>query len=331
MTTDMKKNGQRVFAVALVLTAFAAAPALGQSDFPNRAVTIVVPFPAGGSADTLPRIVGEYLTQKWKQSVVIENKTGAGGNIGATQVFRAAPDGYTLLSSPPPPLAVNQSLYSKLQFDPNKFEPVTILASVPSVLGVSKKLGVKTVAEFVARAKAAPGKLSVASQGNGSTSHLTFEMFQAAAGVKFNHVPYRGTAPALNDLAAGHIDVFFDNLASSLPQHQGGKIDILAIASSQRSDKLPNVPTTTEAGFPAVISTAWFGVVAPPGTPKAITAKISADIREALQQKNVRDRYLAQEATPMGTTPEETAKFMDAERKRWADVIKKANIRIENQ
>lgn len=323
----MNSNIQRL-GVALAALAICAS-AQAQSDFPNRAVTIIVPFPAGGSADVLPRIASEYLSQKWKQQIVVENRTGAGGNIGATAVFRAPPDGYTLLSSPPPPLVVNENLYAKLQFEPQKFEPISILASTPNVMAVSNKLGVKTVAEFVARAKEAEGKISVASQGNGSTSHLTFEMFQAAAGVKFNHVPYRGTAPALTDLGAGHVDVFFDNIASSLPQHQGGNIRILAVASQQRSTKIADVPTMIEAGYPGFVATAWFGVVAPPGTPAAITQKISADIAEALQQPSIREKYLAQEATPVGGTPAQTAQFMAGERKLWAEVIKRANVKIE--
>ncbi len=306
-----------------------AAPVLAQSDFPNRPVTIVVPFPAGGSADVLPRIAAEYLSQKWKQTVIFENRTGAAGNIGATSVFRAPPDGYTLMSAPPPPLVINEGLYAKLQFEPEKFEPITILASTPNVVAVSPKLGVNTVAELIAKAKAEKGKINVASQGNGSTSHLTSELFQYLAGVKFNHVPYRGTAPALNDLAAGHVDIFFDNIASSLPQHLGGNIKILAIAAPDRSTKMPDVPTLAERGFPGFNAIAWYGVVAPPGTPKAITAKISADIREALAQPSIRERFLAQEAKPLGNTPEEAGAYMASERKLWGDVIKRANVRIE--
>ena len=306
-----------------------AAPAFAQSDFPNRPITIVVPFPAGGSADVLPRIAGEYLSQKWKQQIIVENRAGAGGNIGAAHVYRAAPDGYTLLSAPPPPLAINQSLYPKLQFEPEKFEPITILASTPNVLAVSLKSGVNSVAELVAKAKGDPGKLSVASQGNGTTSHLTSEMFQFLSATKFNHVPYRGTAPALTDLAAGHVDIFFDNISSSLPQHQGGKIKILAVAAPERSTKIPDVPTLSERGFPGFYAIAWYGIVAPPGTPKAITAKLSADIREALAQPSIRERFLAQEATPIGSAPEEAGKYMESERKLWGDVIKRANIRIE--
>ncbi len=312
-------------AIALSL----ATPALAQSDFPNKPVTIVVPFPAGGSADVLPRIAAEYLTQKWKQSVIFENRTGAAGNIGATSVFRAAPDGYTLMSAPPPPLVINEGLYAKLQFEPEKFEPISILASTPNVMAVSPKLGVNSVAELIAKAKAENGKINVASQGNGSTSHLTSELFQYLAGVKFNHVPYRGTAPALNDLAAGHVDIFFDNIASSLPQHLGGNIKILAIAAPDRSTKIPDVPTLAERGFPGFNAIAWYGVVAPPGTPKAITAKISADIREALAQPSIRERFLAQEATPVGNSPEEAGAYMASERKLWGDVIKRANVRIE--
>jgi len=298
--------------------------------WPNQAVRIVVPFPAGGSADVLPRIVAEVLGPIWKQPIIIENRTGAGGNIGAEHVAQAKPDGYTLMSTPAPPLAVNQNLYPKLNFDPTKFKPVTILATSPNVVGVSNKLGVSSVKELIEKAKANPGKLNAANQGNGSTSHLTAAMFEWRTGVKFNHVPYRGTAPALNDLVAGHVDVFFDNISSSLPQHLGGNIKILAVAQNQRASQLPDVPTVAEAGIPDFSATAWFAVVAPEGTPDDVIAKINTDIVAALNNPEVRRKYLEQAATPVANSPAEAAKFILDETKLWGDVIRSANVKLAN-
>jgi tripartite-type tricarboxylate transporter receptor subunit TctC len=325
---------RRTFTIGL--GAAAALPALGtleaaaQGAWPQQAVRIIVPFPAGGSADVLPRIVAEVLGPVWKQPIIIENRTGAGGNIGAEHVAQAKPDGYTLMSSPPPPLAVNQNLYPKLGFDPTKFKPITVLATSPNVVGVSNKLGVNSVKELIERAKANPGKLNVANQGNGSTSHLTAAMFESRAGVKFNHVPYRGTAPALTDLVGGHVDIFFDNISSSLPQHVGGNIKILAVAQRERASQLPNVPTVSEAGLPDFSATAWFAVVAPDGTPDDIIAKINKDIVTALNNPEVRRKYLEQAATPVANSPAEALKFIQAETKLWAEVIRTANVKLAN-
>lgn len=325
---------RRTFTIGL--GAAAGLPVLGplgvaaQGAWPQQPVRIIVPFPAGGSADVLPRIVAEVLGPVWKQPIVIENRTGAGGNIGAEHVAHAKPDGYTLMSSPPPPIAVNQNLYPKLGFDPTKFKPITILATSPNVVGVSNKVGVSSVKELIERAKANSGKLNAANQGNGSTSHLTAAMFESRAGVKFNHVPYRGTAPALNDLVAGHVDIFFDNISSSLSQHQGGNIKILAVAQAERASQLPDVPTVSEAGLKDFSATAWFGVVAPEGTPDDIIAKINKDIVAALNNPEVRRRYLEQAATPVANSPAEALKFIQAETKLWADVIRTANVRLAN-
>jgi tripartite-type tricarboxylate transporter receptor subunit TctC len=304
--------------------------ALAQGAWPQQPVRIIVPFAAGGSADVLPRIVAEALGPMWKQPIIIENRTGAGGNIGAEHVAQAKPDGYTLMSSPPPPLAVNQNLYPKLNFDPTKFKPITVLATSPNVVGVSNRLGVSSMKELIERAKANPGKLNAANQGNGSTSHLTAAMFESRAGVKFNHVPYRGTAPALNDLVAGHVDVFFDNISSSLPQHQGGNIKILAVAQRERASQLPDVPTVSEAGLPDFSAIAWFAVVAPEGTPDDIIAKINKDIVAALANPEVRRKYLEQAATPVANSPAEALKFIQAETKLWGDVIRTANVKLAN-
>ncbi len=325
---------RRTFTIGL--GAVAGAPllsplsALAQGAWPQQAVRIIVPFPAGGSADVLPRIAAEVLGTIWKQPIIIENRTGAGGNIGAEHVALAKPDGYTLMSSPPPPLAVNQNLYPKLGFDPTKFKPITVLATSPNVVGVSNKLGVNNVKELIAKAKANPGKLNVANQGNGSTSHLTAAMFESRAGVKLNHVPYRGTAPALNDLVAGHVDLFFDNISSSLPQHLGGNMKILAVAQKERASQLPDVPTVSEAGLPDFSAIAWFAVVAPDGTPDDLIAKINKDIVAALNNPDVRRRYLEQAATPVANSPAEALKFIQSETKLWGEVIRVANVKLAN-
>ena len=315
------------------LAAAASAPLLpslakAQEAWPTQAVKIIVPFPAGGSADVLPRIVAEALGPIWKQPIVIENKPGAGGNIGAEAVSVAKPDGYTLMAAPPPPIAINHNLYPKMNYDPTKFKPVTIMGSAPNVIAVSNKSGVKNVQELIALAKASPGKINVANQGNGSTSHLTASMFEVMAGVKFNHVPYRGTAPALNDLLAGHVDLFFDNIASSLAQHQSGTIRILAVCSTERVEQLPDVPTVSEAGIKGFSAIAWFAVMAPEGTPDAIIAKINKDIVAVMRTPEVRKKFLDQAATPIANSPQEAAQFIVSETKLWGDVIKSANVKI---
>jgi len=315
---------------ALAAATLAPRAAFAQEAWPAQAVRIVVPFPAGGSADVLPRIVAEALGPIWKQPIIIENKAGAGGNIGAEAVAVARPDGYTLMAAPPPPIAINHNLYPKMNYDPTKFKPVTIMGSAPNVVAVSNKLGVKSVQELIAAAKANPGKINAANQGNGSTSHLTASMFEVQAGVKFNHVPYRGTAPALNDLVAGHVDLFFDNIASSLAQHQAGNIRILAVCSDERVEQLPQVATVAEAGLKGFSATAWFAIMAPEGTPESVVAKINKDVVAVLKTPEVRKKFIDQAATPIGNSPQEAAKFIDSETRLWADVIKKADVKLAN-
>src|SRR3989440_1238982 len=239
-------------------------PARAQ-DYPSRAVKIIVPFPAGGTADVMPRIFTEWLSRKWGQPVVIENRTGAAGNIGAEAVAKADPDGYTLLSAPPPPLVINHNLYPKLGFDPTEFVPIVIMGRVPNALVVNPKVPFNSVAELIAYARANPGKLTSATQGNGTTSHLTSEMFQLMAGVKFQHVPYRGSAPALTDLVAGSVDLMFDNLGVSLALVKGGQLRLLAVATPQRMPTFPDVPTIAPTP-PRLESAGRCAVVAPPET-----------------------------------------------------------------
>src|SRR5499427_10227518 len=235
----MRKTSMRTKLTAIGLAALACAAALtlpaAAQDYPSRTVRIIVPFPAGGTADVMPRLSADWLSRKWGQPVVIENRTGAAGNIGAEAVAKAEPDGYTLLSAPPPPLVINQNLYPKLGFDPLEFVPIVIMGRVPNALIVNPKLAQASVGDLIAYAKANPGKLTCATQGNGTTSHLTSEMFQMTAGVKFQLVPYRGTAPALTDLVAGSVDLMFDNLGVSLPLVRSGQLKLLGVATPKRT------------------------------------------------------------------------------------------------
>jgi tripartite-type tricarboxylate transporter receptor subunit TctC len=319
----------RALRAALAVCAFvaAAAPAAAQ-DYPNRAVKIIVPFPAGGTADAVPRLVADWLSKKWGQPVVIENPTGAAGNIGAEQAYRAEPDGYTLLSAPPPPLVINQNLYKNLNFDASKFEPIIVMAQVPNGIMVNPaRISANTVREFLAFLKANPGKVTSATQGNGTTSHLTSEMLQLMGQVKVQHVPYRGTAPALQDLVAGNVDFMCDNLGVSLPLVESGKLKLLGVATAKRMGALPNVPTIAET-LPGFESVAWYAVVAPPKTPKAITEKINADINEALRDPAIQERLKKLSAEVVGGSTAQTDKYLRDEVERWNKVIKDANVKI---
>ena len=321
--------GRVLLASAVGVAAIMAALPLSQAqDYPNRTVRIIVPFPAGGTADAMPRVVADYLSRKWGQPVVIENRSGAGGNVGAEAAYKSEPDGYTLLSAPPPPLVVNHNLYPKLGFDPLRFEPIAIMGLVPNALLTNPNFPAKTVAEVIAYGKANPGKIISATQGNGTTSHLTSEMFQMMGGIKVTHVPYRGAAPALTDLVGGTANIMFDNLGVSLTQVQGGKIKLLGVATAKRMASLPDVPTIAET-LPGFESAAWFAVVAPPGTPKQIVEKINADINEALRDPGVAKRMAGMSAEIVGGSTQNTAKYFRSEVDRWHKVIKAANVKME--
>ncbi|HVX92455.1 MAG TPA: tripartite tricarboxylate transporter substrate binding protein [Xanthobacteraceae bacterium] len=319
--------GKAGTALALGLAVLVGA---AQADgYPDHTVKIVVPFPAGGTADAVPRIVGDWLSRKWGQPVVIENHTGAAGNIGAELAYRATPDGYTLLSSPPPPLVVNQNLYPKLAFDPAKFEPIVVMAQVPSGLFVNPNtVKANSVPELIDYLKHNPGKVTSATQGNGTTSHLTSEMFQMMAKVKLQNIPYRGSAPALQGLVAGEVDLMFDNLGVSTPLVSAGKLKLLAVASPKRLSSLPNVPTMAET-LPGFESIAWFAIVAPPSTPKDIVNKINADVNEALRQPDLQDRLRKLSAEIVGGPADQAARYMKEEVERWGNVIKAAHIKLQ--
>jgi tripartite-type tricarboxylate transporter receptor subunit TctC len=299
------------------------------ANYPSRQIRIIVPFPAGGTADTLPRIVAEKLHQKWGQPVIIDNRSGAGGNIGAGAVATSLPDGYTLLASPPGPIAINQALYAKLAYDPSELKPVTLIGMSPTVLDVRPGFPAMTVKELLDYAKANPGKVTFASQGNGTTSHLTTVLFQKLTGTTMVHVPYRGTAPALQDIMGNTVDVFFDNLGSSLNLHQGGALRILGVCGPERSPSLPDIPTVREAGVRDFVSVTWFALMAPKGTPDEIVAKLNEAVTGILKEDDVKSQFekLGVESDPMSV--EATAKFIAAERVRWGDIIKAANVTVD--
>jgi tripartite-type tricarboxylate transporter receptor subunit TctC len=318
----------RAIALQMVLVTLAAWPVLAQG-WPDRPVRIVVPFPAGGTADAVPRIVADWLSRKWGQPVVIDNRTGAAGNIGAEAVYNSPPDGYTLLSAPPPPLVINQNLYPKLGFDPAKFEPIIVMAHVPNALIVHpNRIKATSVPELIAWLKENPDKALVATQGNGTTSHLTSELFQLMAGVKMRHVPYRGSAPALKGLLGEEVDMMFDNLGVSLGLTTSGQLKLLAVASSRRLPAMPGIPTIAEtlAGFEAV---AWYAIVAPPKTPKAIIDKINADVNEALATPEIQAHLKKLSAEVFGGPVERSAKYMQEEVERWGGVIKAAKVELQ--
>ena len=315
---------------ALLLAALlGAAFIVHAQEWPAKPVRIIVPFPAGGSADLMPRIVAEKLAEKWGQPVIVDNRPGAAGNIGADAAYRADPDGYTLLSSPPPPLVINRLLYPKLSYDAAQFVPITVIGAIPNVLLVNQKVEANSVAEFIALVKANPGKFNYASQGSGTTSHLTAELFKAmAGGLQITHIPYKGTAPALTDLIAGQVDMMCDNLGVSLPHVRSGKLKALAVASRKRFPGLPNVPALAET-LPGFESAAWFGIVAPPRTPSPIAEKVAAGVQEALKLADVQKRLADLSAEPMGLGPGETAAFMRQEVERWGAVIRAAGVKLE--
>lgn len=316
----MKRFALCVLATLLHSSSFA-------QEWPARAVRIIVPFPPGGAADALPRIVADKLAAKWGQPFLIDNRPGASGTVGAEAASRAEPDGYTLLATPPAPLVINPSLYLKLPYDPQQFIPVSVMAAIPSVLLVHPKIAAATVAEFIATARANPGKLNYASQGATTVSFLTTEWFMATAGgLKITHVPYKGTGPALAALLAGEVELMFDNLGTSLQHVRAGRLKALAVCGERRVASLPEVPAMAEI-YPGFVSIAWFGVLAPPKTPHAIAEKLSAAILEALKTPDVRKRLAELSAEPIGATPAEMAKLMKEDAGRWQEAIRIAGLR----
>ena len=307
-----------------------AAPAFGQdkaADYPKRPIRIIVCVPAGGGVDTVSRIVADKLGQRLGQPVVIENRTGQSGNVGAEYVYGSEADGYTLLASQPAPLTVNILLYKKINFDPTAFIPVAIMTAIPNTLTVRPDFPAKTIPEFIAYAKAHPGTLNYASQGTGTTSHLTAELFSTKTGIKMLHVPYRGTAPAITDLISSHVDLMFTEMASAIELHKSGRARILGVSAHDRSPLLPDIPTFIESGVPDFISDTWNAISAPPKTPPAIIAKLNAAVVEVLKMPDVQEKLKKINTTPQQTTLEQAAKLVKDDTERWTAVIKAADLK----
>jgi len=315
-------------AVALAIGCLAPIAAPAQS-YPDHSIRVIVNVPAGGGVDTVTRLIGQKLQERLGQPVVIENRSGAAGNIGAEYVANAVPDGYTLLSTSPAPLVANAALYKKLRFDPEALEPIAIMSQSPNVLVVSPQAPVKSAEGLIAYAKANPGKLRYGSQGNGTTSHLTTELFQRVTQTQLLHVPYRGTAPALNDLIASHVDLMFVDVTAALPFHQSGRARILAIATHERLPGLPDVPTFEELGIKDFFSAAWNAIVAPPKTPPSVTARLNEEINAVLRLPEVEEHFGTLNLVRMGGSRADMEKFMAEERKRWTDVIRGSNLSLE--
>jgi tripartite-type tricarboxylate transporter receptor subunit TctC len=329
------RNPSRRLVLAASAGLLAAPAAWAQAAWPAKPVRIVVPFAAGGTTDILARAIAPELSRAFGQQFIVDNRGGAGGNVGAEIVARSAADGYTLLMGTVGTHGINRALYDKLPYDPIKdFAPVTLVAGVPNVMVMqtekARAMGINSVGDFIRYAKANPGKLNMASSGNGTSIHLAGELFKSMSRTFMTHIPYRGSGPALLDMVAGNMDVMFDNLPSSMPQIKAGKLKALAVTSAQRSAALPDVPTIEQAaGFRGFDATSWFGLLAPAGTPADVVNRIQQETAKALNSPAVKERLLAQGAIPSGNTPAEFAKHIDSEHRKWANVVKASGAKVD--
>ncbi len=315
---------------ACLLAAFSIAGFAHAQTYPSKTIRMVVPFPPGGTTDILGRVAAQKLGEALGQQVVVDNRPGAGGNIGTEAVAKSAPDGYTLLTDPGSTLTINPSLFAKLPFDPLKdFAPVSILAAVPNLLVVHPSLPVRSVKELIALAKSKPGQLNYASTGAGQSTHLSMELFKTMARVDMTHVPYKGSAPAVTDLLGGHVLLMFDNMPSALPHVKAGKLRGIAVSTAKRSPVTPDIPTVAESGLPGFEVSVWFGVLAPAGTPREITERLNGILVKALHSADVRERLSAQGAEPIGNSAAEFTAVMKRDLAKWAKVVKDANIKLD--
>jgi len=319
-----------VAALAAVIAIGAIAPVAAQGAYPTKPVRLVVPFPAGGTTDILARAVAQKLSETWGQQVIVDNRPGAGGNIGSELVAKAPPDGYTLLMGTVGTHAINPSLYAKMPYDHVKdFTPVILVAGVPNVLVVNPSLPVNSVQELIAYGKANPNKLNFASSGNGTSIHLSGELFRTMTGVQMTHVPYKGSAPALTDLIGGQVQLMFDNLPSSLQFIKAGKLRALAVTSTERSSALPELPTLAESGLPGFEASSWFGVLAPAGTPNDIVTKVNGAIAAWLASPDAREKLAAQGAIAAGGPSDAFVKHIGNESAKWAKVVKASGAHVD--
>jgi len=315
------------FGITLLLAA--AASTASAADFPDHPIRVIVSVPAGGGVDTVTRIVTDKMRPALGQPLVVENKPGVSGSLAAETVFKAEPDGYTLLASQPAPITTNAFLYKSLNYDPAQLVGVAIMSHVPNVVLVRKDFPANTVQELIAYAKANPGKINYASQGIGTTSHVTAELFQSITHTQLTHVPYKGTAPAVNDLLAGNVDLMFNELATSLELHKAGRARILAVTVKDRVPSLPDITTLDEVGVHGCISDTWHALTAPPKIPAEIVTKLNAAANAAMRDPGLLERFNALSIGPGGGTPAEARAFVKEETTRWGDVIRKAGVQAE--
>jgi len=326
----MKELFRVVLSVALVTAALVLPVAVAQSSFPSRPLRLVVPFPPGGPTDIVARPVAQKLSEQLGQQVLVDNRGGAGGNIGAESVAHAAPDGYTLLMGTVGTQAINPALYSKLAYEPTRdLAPVALVAAAPVVLVVHPSVGAKSVKELLALARAKPGQLTFGSAGSGTPGHLTGEMFKSATAASLVHVPYKGSAPAVSDLIGGQIGLVFDPVQSVLPHIRAGRIQALAVSSARRSGALPDVPTLSEAGVRGVKTTAWWGLLAPAKTPREVIARLSAEAQRAVQTADLRERLGAVGIEPMGLGSDAFAEFQKAELAKWGKAVRESGAKVD--
>jgi tripartite-type tricarboxylate transporter receptor subunit TctC len=329
--TAMGMTGMSAVLPAAMLWAFAlfASPAWAQDDWPAKPVRIVVPFAAGGTTDITARIIADQLTDTLKQTFVVENKAGAGGNIGAAEVARARPDGYTFLMGTPGTQAINQFLYSKMAYDTAKdFAPVSFVVRVPNVLLVNPSIKARNLKDFIAEVKANPGKFSYGSPGNGTTGHLSTELLKGAAGISVAHVPYKGSGPMLLDLVGGQIQMAIDNLPSAMAQIKAGKLIALGVTSSEKTASLPDVPPIASV-VPGYVAESWFVLMAPAGTPPAVVDKLSAEVDRILKKPDLIERLRGLGAEPVGGSPQSLGSFIETETKKWEKVVKDSGAKID--
>ena len=324
-----------IAAGAAAIVALLAGPAAAQSAWPSKAVRIVVPFAPGGTTDLLARAMSVELTKAFGQQFIVDNRAGAGGNIGADIVAKAAPDGYTLLMGTVGTQSINKWIYTKMPFDPQRdFTPITLVAGVPNVMVVNaekaRAQGINNVGDFIRVAKANPGKFNMASSGNGTSIHLAGELFKVMTGTYMTHFPFSGSGPALLSLSSGDMDVMFDNLPSSIQLIKAGRLKALAVTSAERSAALPDVPTVAEAaGLKGFEATSWFGLLGPAGLPSDITNRIQQEVARSLTAPALKEKLLAQGAIPSGNTPAQFAQLIDSELKKWAPVVKASGAKVD--
>lgn len=328
-------NFTRRTVIALAAAVALPSAALAQANWPTKPVRIVVPFAPGGTTDILARVLAPELSKAFGQQFIVDNRGGAGGNIGADHVAKSPGDGYTLLMGTVGTHGINKALYTNLSYDPQKdFAPITLVAGVPNVMVMNaaraKELGINTVPDFIRYAKANPGKLNMASSGNGTSIHLAGELFKAQTGIFMTHIPYRGSGPAVRDLIGGTMDVMYDNLPSAMPHIQAGSLKAFAVTSDVRSQALPDIPTVAEAAnLPGFEASSWFGMLAPAGTPPEIVARLQTEIAKALKLPEINTRLAGLGAIPSGNTPQEFARLIDSEIAKWAPVVKAAGAKVD--